>query len=216
MSLIQINGYVKILLEYCLLFYVVMLMKSVFNLKNFWITDIVLIIGIVGSSLYLYLTKNHEAFSAQLGWCYERYGLLWGLLLYRFFSRCLKWLNSNRLKKIVFFMIISLILGLAYLRFKNEWFYGEYLLKIILGIFVIVFIFLISQRRTFFNRMNQFLGDISFEIYLSHGFVMGILVHSFPTLRSGLFLILTVIITIFFSFIAHIIAKRIINVVRVQ
>lgn len=83
--LVEINGYVKVLLQYCLLFYCVMMLSKWLKVEKTWITDGLLIAGVVGSSLYLYFSEGGDGANVS-GWCYERYGLVWGLLLYRFFS----------------------------------------------------------------------------------------------------------------------------------
>lgn len=209
-SLWQINTYVKVLLEYCLLFYLIMLLKK--HLKHMIFADILLIVGVVLSSLWLYLKSDNHAISSQLGWCYERYGLIWGILLFRFFPAWVKWLNDRRILKSICFFLISGVLGIAYLKFKTEWFWGEYLLKIILGFSIILFVFLLSQKRIFSNPVNKFLGDISYEIYLSHGFIINIFSYFFPTLNSGIFLVLVVAFTISFSAIYMLSGKELSNV----
>ena len=213
--LVEINGYVKVLLQYCLLFYCVMMLSKWLKVEKTWITDGLLIAGVVGSSLYLYFSEGGDGANVS-GWCYERYGLVWGLLLYRFFPQALNWFNAQRFVKILVFSLLSILLGLLYLKFKNDWFYGEYLLKVLLGISIITFLFLISQKRTFGNRVGRFLGDISFEIYLSHGLIMGVLAYFFPSFKSGTFLILSVIMTIFFSCLVHEIAKRLVALLRAK
>ena len=53
------------------------------------------------------------------------------------------------------------------------------------------------------NRITRLLGSISYEIYLSHVWVMSALVHYFPDLSSGEFIILTYFITILLSMAVH-------------
>ena len=213
--LVEINGYVKVLLQYCLLFYCVMMLGKWLKVEKTWITDGLLIAGVAGSSLYLYFSEGGDGANVS-GWCYERYGLVWGLLLYRFFPRALNWFNAQRLVKIIAFSFLSALLGILYLKFKTDWFYGEYLLKVLLGISIITLLFLVSQKRIFGNRVGRFLGDISFEIYLSHGLIMGILAYFCPSLRSGTFLILSVVMTVLFSWLVHEIAKRLVSLLRAK
>ena len=213
--LIEINGYVKVLLQYCLLFYCVMMLSKWLKVEKTWITDGLLIAGVVGSSLYLYFSEGGGGANVS-GWCYERYGLVWGLLLYRFFPQTLNWFNAQRLVKILVFLLLSIFLGLLYMDSKSDWFYGEYLLKVLLCISIITFLFLISQKRTFGNSVGRLLGDISFEIYLSHGLIMGILAYLFPSFESGIFLILSAVTTIFFSCLVHEIAKRLVALLRAK
>ena len=213
--LVGINGYVKVLLQYCLLFYCVMMLSKWLKVEKTWITDGLLIAGVVGSSLYLYFSEGGDGANVS-GWCYERYGLVWGLLLYRFFPQVLNWFNAQRFVKILVFSLFCVLLGLLYLKFKTDWFYGEYLLKIFLGTSIITLLFLISQKRVFGNRVGRFLGNISFEIYLSHGLIMGIVAYFYPSFRSGTFLILSVIMTVFFSWLVHEIVKRLVALLRAK
>lgn len=214
-NLWKINGYVKVLLEYCVLFYAVMLLKKKGLLKHNLFVKTLLVVGIALSSLFLYLKNESNAISAQLGWCYERFGLIWGLFLYSFFPNYLKWLNNKRNQKSVCFFLLSTLLGILYLKFKTEWFWGEYILKIVLGLSLIILLFLLSQRRIFYNQISKFLGDISYEIYLSHGFIMGIIEYFSPNINSGLFLISSIVLTILFSYFVHTIGKKFVQRLRV-
>lgn len=108
-------------------------------------------------------------------------------------------------------LITCLILGAAYLKWKKEWFYGEFCLKIILGLAIITFTFLLTQKRAFGNRFSHFLSSISYEVYLSHGFVMTVLAEWWPGMRSGLFVLLTFAATFIFSFLVHAISSRLVK-----
>lgn len=110
--------------------------------------------------------------------------------------------------------MLSLVFGIAYLSFKPVFFYGEYLLKIVLGLIIIIFLFTLSSQRKFGNRTINFLGEISYEVYLSHGFIMLLLKTFIPQLSSGLFVLMTVILTIGFSTIVHYIDKPIVKFCR--
>lgn len=116
--------------------------------------------------------------------------------------------------KVLLWGILSLVLGIAYLRFKPVFFYGEYLLKIVLGFVIITFLFTVSSQRKFGNKVINHLGDISYEVYLSHGFIMHLLSSIFPQLPSGLFILLTVITTVVFSTFVHSIGKPIVKLCR--
>lgn len=199
----RINSYVVILLEYCLVFYIVNLLSARFRWK-WYINDILLIAWVCASSLFLYITESeHSDNSAQMGWCYERLGLVWGLLLYRYFPRVKTWLTRRLTMKIIIFTLSSLLLGILYLKYKEVWFYGQYMLKIVLGLSIIVFYFLITIRLRLFNPVTKFLGNISYETYLSHGFIATLLIAIFPGLPSGVFICGAVGITLLFSYLIH-------------
>lgn len=213
--LYKINNYVLVLLQYCLWFYFVMQCKRIFKINKTWIIDGVLIAGVMGSSLILYFTSSEGVVSARIGWCYERYGLIWGLLLYRFLSSFRFWLTEKRTLKIIVFFLLSLILGVAYLKFKTVYFYGEYFLKIVLGAVIIIFMLLATVGRQYGNKLSFFLGNISYEVYLSHGIIMGILATVLPEVSSGLFIVLSYCCILLFSALIHSVSSKLVNYWRI-
>lgn len=76
-----------------------------------------------------------------------------------------------------------------------------------MGVVLITLLFILSSKRTLGNRVADYLGDISYEVYLSHGFVMGVIEWFHPELSSGVFILSTVIITICFSAAVHTVGK---------
>lgn len=212
--LYHLNSYVAVLLQWCLLFYVV----EWFRLKWFkeckLLTDFILIAGVVISSLYNYFFIDAEV-SAQSGWCFERMGLVYGILLYRYFDDFVAWMNKNRWTKVSVLVILGGFSELAYLKFKLVYFYGAYLLKIILGLILLVLIFTSTSNRRFSNKINLWLGNISYEVYLSHGLVMGALyVWLHADVNSGFFIFLTVMVTLVLSSCIHFMAKPLVNSLR--
>lgn len=204
--LYNIDSYVRILLEYCLIFYLVSVAISRIRIKHkYRLNDIILISAVILSSCYIYFI--HPIKDGGGGWPYERYGLIWGLVLYRYFNSIVRWLNKTVTVKTIALFVACVVLGLLYLKYKTVWFYGEYLLKIILGFVIMVFVFLVSQKRLLKNPISEFLGKISYEIYLSHGFIMIVISHFMPAISSGLFVLLTVLSTIVFSYVVNLIVR---------
>ena len=72
-AIYQINGYVKVLLQFCLWFYVIELCKRKWFPKRHQLGDCILIAGIVISSIFLYLFIYDDS-SSTAGWCFERMG----------------------------------------------------------------------------------------------------------------------------------------------
>lgn len=214
-KLIHINNYVVVLLGYCVWFYLVMKCKEWLKIRKLWVTDLLLIAGVAFSSLYSYYSAGSSGVSADMGWCYERWGLVWGLLMHRFFLLIKDWTVSYRIGKFVLFSVLALVCGVCYLKFKDVYFYGEYLLKIILGVVIIVWMLLLTVKRKFGNRLSLYLGDISYEVYLSHGMVMSILVLLCPHLSSGMFIFTTYLITLLFSIGVHAVSSRLVKRWRV-
>ena len=175
--------------------------------------DVILISGVVISSLYFYFYEYHDS-SAALGWCFERMGLVWGILLYRYFEPFVEWMDKHRVMKAIVLCLISAILGITYLKYKVVWFWGEYLLKVILGIAIILFLFTATSNRKIGNPFGVWLGSISFEIYLSHEIVMGFLVFLIPGMQSGVFILATVILTMLLSWGIHSVDKPIVRKFR--
>lgn len=149
-----------------------------------------------------------------MGWCYERCGLIWGILLYRHYQYITKWLNRSQYLKILCFAITSICIGFLYVKFKSIYFWGEFLLKIILGFNIITFIFLLSSNRVFKNKANILLGKISYEIYLSHGLSIVIIKNLLSNTTSGIFILSTILLTIIISNIIHPISNHLIKLLR--
>ena len=211
----SIDSYVLILLEYCLWFYIIQLIARKLKITNKWTIDGLLILGVVGTSLILYLPSGGVE-NSPLGWSYERYGLIWGIILYRFMPQIKKWLTGNRWSKLVLFLVLSMMLGLAYLKYKTVYFYGEYLLKIVLGLAIIVFLLLVTIGREYNNRIVVYIGSISYEIYLLHGIVIGNLAQLAPELSSGKFIITVYIATVIIADLVHRLSKRIVGRLRTK
>ena len=206
-TLLHINDYVLVLLEYCVWFYLVVVIGRRLKASERTI-DAWLMAGVIISSIVLYFFFDKE------GWCWERWGLVYGLLIYRHYPRVVTWLDTHRKAKAVVFIVLALIAGAAYLKYKPVYIYGEYLLKIVLGILILTALFLLTSKRTWGNRSVALLGCISYEVYLSHGFIMGVL-SAHTLLSSGVFVLTTVVLTILFSWIIHTaISKPVVNKLR--
>ena len=207
--LCRLNNYVVVLLEYCLLYYIVVSICQKAKAKK-EVIDLILIAGVVISSVIMYFFFDGD------DWCWERWGLVYGILIYRFYPRVIVWFDHKRTIKIGTFLVLSLIAGAAYLKYKPVFFYGGYLLKLVLGIFIIALLFAATSNRTWGNKVITFLGAISYEVYLSHGFIMHVL-GNHTNLPSGMFVLLTVASTIIFSWLIHFyISKPLVKKFRTQ
>lgn len=207
--LYEINRYVVILLEFCVLFYVVSYARRRFRVITPMVADIIMIVAVVASSLVIYLLKASDP-NPHLDWCYERLGLVWGILLYRYFDKFKAWIGRCSILWRVVAVTVAIALGVAYLKFKHEWFVGEYLLKIILGLSIILAMMLVMEGRRYNNAATRFLGAVSFEIYLAHVYIMALIIENVPDISSGIFMVFTVACTIVFSWATHMLSSKII------
>lgn len=139
------------------------------------------------------------------GWYVEALGFAYGFLLGG--KKCMTGVKSifdkYYIKVLILAFLSSAILGLVYLKFKTAYFWGEYLLRTVLGIALIILILTVMYRIKLGNRMNFLLGNISYEVYLIHGFVICILSLMGNLLNSGLFIVLTVLISIMIAIPLH-------------
>jgi peptidoglycan/LPS O-acetylase OafA/YrhL len=213
-ALVNMPGYVWVLLQYCILFFVVMFCQLKLKIKPS-ICYVIMVAAVVGSSLFLYLSSPDANNSAEMGWCYERMGLVWGLLLFLFFAKIADFMNSRWFAKTLTLGFFSLVLGVAYLMTKTVWFYGEYLLKIVLGLVIVAFVLFLSRKRSLGNAVVNHLGAVSYEIYLSHELMMRVIAYLLPSVSSGVFLVLTMTATIAFSTVVHMVSSRLVSRVRV-
>ena len=209
--LYDVNDYIICLLEYCLFFFIIKKLGKRFSWRTH-LVDLLLIASVFLISFASYLTNIIEI--PFFRWCYERFGLIWGLLLYRYKDQFLAWASKHTLVKVIIPLAISLVLGIGYLKFKFVWFWGEYLLKIILGIAIIAVFLVSTSRISFGNKLSRWLGDISYEVYLSHLFVIALLEIALPSLNSNQFIAYTIIGTIIISAFTHALVKRIVGKLR--
>lgn len=204
--LIKFNEYVAVLLSYRLWFWCLEIIGNYFRL-NRKTTDLINISGVLLSSLCLYFLGE------STGWCYERLGLVWGVLLYRYFPAMLNWIKRRNLSPKIIFIVASLVLGVLYLKYKYVYFWGAYMLKIVLGVVLLMCLFLWSYRRNFNNRILLFLGGISYEIYLFHTTFM-LLMRDYFAPPAYLFIPVTVVSTIVLAYLIDAVSKPLIRKLR--
>lgn len=202
LNIFNINKWVLLLLLFYLLFYLINKMK-ISNLKK----DILIIMLVVICSLVDKLTP----FKITLRWPTECLGFAYGIILYDYFNSYKSWINKNYLFKLISLFIIGVIFGLLYLKFKPLYFIGDYCLKIILAIVLLMLLMQLIARIKLGNKISKFLGSISYEIYLFHYVSFKILQLIKINFNSGIYIVIVIIITIIFSFIINKISKLIVN-----
>ena len=86
-----------------------------------------------------------------------------------------------------------------------------YLLKIILGLSILVLMLLLNANISIGNKVLKFLGSISYEMYLSHTVIIGLVQRLCPDLISGIFIWLVLIGSLAVSVLVAYVSKRIIK-----
>lgn len=204
--LLYVNGYVWATMIAYFIFWIVWVLEFIQEkIKDY----IIILLVIVGSIL----TKFTPISVFQI-WPTESLGFAWGILLFRYKNSLVDILEKQQLMSIILTLISSVGLGVAYLLWKETVFFGDYLLKIALGISLILFIFSISIKLSFEKKPIQFLGNISYEIYLLHGVIMTYLAIITGDIPSGYFILLTYLFTIMASVIVFSLAKPIIEAIN--
>ncbi len=191
--LIQLTGWVRQLLYFYLIVWFTYKgpFKKISNDKK----NIIICVLTVILSLVTYFTGG----KGISGWPTEMWGCLYGMFLA---------FNKEKVKNLLsqkFFVLMPIFLvtagaaGLLYLKYKYIFFFGEYLLKVVLGLLITMVVFTYNSRFKIGNSVNRFLGNISYEIYLVHALSFLIIEYFAPEIESGLFILLSIVITVVIS-----------------
>lgn len=121
---------------------------------------------------------------------------MWGIIFSHIKKWFAEWMGKNWLPKCMTFCMFAGITGVAYLKFKPVAFFGDYLLKILLGVLIITFMLAVNSRIAIGNKVSLFLGSISYEVYLLHHTVFGFISFMMPRVSSGAFIGLSIFLTV--------------------
>jgi peptidoglycan/LPS O-acetylase OafA/YrhL len=151
-------------------------------------------------------------------WSVEAIGFCLGILLFIHLEFIKKLITNKRVITIIISGILSTILGIVYLKYKTVFFIGGYLLKILLGVAIITFTFSVLNKLKIKNKALDYLGKISYEIFLTHGIVMTaismIMTKINIEVTSWVYIWLTYIITIGLSAVINLLDQKIIKRIR--
>lgn len=207
-SLLQINVWVRWLLVCYVAFWIGYCFK--WNEK---IRRTIVCVIVIAFSLLLYILKLRGIVQTTT-WCTESIGFVWGIVLFTNYDRIKKFSCQKWMLKVSVTCLSSLVLGVSYLSFKHIVFWGDYILKILLGVAILAFILLLNEKIQIGNKISYFLGSISFEIYLMHCFMFEIVENVLPNINSSCFIILSIIITVILSTIVHIICDKLLKLLK--
>lgn len=166
-------------------------------------------------SLFIYLLKQCGIVE-NTTWCTEIYGFVWGIVLIYIKDKIINTCNRAWILKCTVLCLISGVLGIAYLKIKTVLIFGDYLLKIMLGIAIILFILFLNTKINIGNKMSKFIGEISFEVYLLHNMAFIFLILFYPSIQSGAFILISVFITIAVSWVVHIFSNKLIRALKLR
>ena len=199
-KIIGIKGisFVTILLGYYILFWIVCKLVKEEKKRDSILCTIVFLYSILG-----------KIFNLSVGWQVEAMGLIYGILFY-YFAQELK--RINQLKEIILFGILSTILGVFYVKYKEIYMIGTYLLRTILGINIILFLTGILNRISIDSVILKGIGNISYEIFLMHEIVIKLLFNI--NIPSVLWILLVILLTIVSAFIINYIDKKLIKMIK--
>lgn len=190
--LIRINGWVQWLLVCYFIFW--LCYRFLPEAWRDWA-----VCGLVAAfSLGVYLLKPQGT-----TWCPEVLGFVWGILLSRGKGRFTGWMGKGWLAKNAGLFLLSGLLGVGYLMGKGIPFWGDYVLKILLGMAILGFILALNTKISIGSRVSRGLGAISYEVYLLHDAAFLALESAAPGLNSGLFIFMSLLLTIALSLVVQ-------------
>ena len=164
--------------------------------------------GLVAAfSLAVYLSKQ-----SGTTWCPEVLGFVWGILLGRWKNRFTDWTDKGWLAKNAGLCLLSGVLGVGYLMGKGIPFWGDYVLKIVLGMAILGLILGLNTKISIGNRVSRLLGAISYEVFLLHDVSFFMLEKVFPGLNSGVFILMSLLVTAALSLAVQRISARVLDI----
>ena len=205
---VRINGWVQWLLTCYLFFWIC----YKFNLGDRY-KDIATCALVVMFSVAIYSLRAHE-YITRATWCPEVYGFVWGITLFNIKDKIIKYFKQSWMIKCALVCALACLLGLTYLIFKPVLFFGDYILKIILGLAIILFILLLNTQIRIGNKVSIFLGEISFEIYLLHNWVFLMVGRAIKASDSGIFILISIIATILISAIVQRLSNALLKLIE--
>ena len=145
-------------------------------------------------------------------WCPEVLGFAWGILLGRWKNRFTGWTDKGWLAKNAGLCLLAGILGVGYLMGKGIPFWGDYVLKIVLGMAILGLILGLNTKISIGNRVSRLLGAISYEVFLLHDVSFFMLEKVFPGLNSGVFILMSLLVTAALSLAVQRISARVLDI----
>jgi len=209
LSFLNINNWIKVLLLYYVVFWVIYgLLPRKLNMGG--AQDFIMCLVVLVLSLIDYFTK----FKITMIWVVEPLGFAYGILAAKWSESIRKWMSRQWLIKCISLGISAGILGIAYLKFKPVFFWGEYMLKLVLGIAITLFMYEVLSKLKVGNRVNAFLGSISYEVYILNVAVFKMLMSFGVQWNSGQMIITALVVTVLLAWILKQVSGLILKRIR--
>lgn len=123
-------------------------------------------------------------------------GFAYGILLAKYYDVIKSWTQEHWKRKSIIFLMLGAVFGCAYLKWKPVYFIGDYCLKILLGIVLLLLLLLITRKVQIGNKVLGFLGVISYEVYLVHRSVFTLTGEVIGVEESGAYIFITILISL--------------------
>ena len=189
-ELLEIDKWVKVFLLYYGIFWFVYWLPAKTGLREGAWQDAVICLCIAACSVGAYLLDTDNI------WPTESWGFIWGILLARYLPQAVAWSDKRWLGKTLAAGVLSLVLGVLYLKLKPVVFFGDYCIKILLGAAITLLVLLLSARFRIGNPASRFLGAVSYEIYLIHGVIIKISAYFGWKLQSGIYIWTVILLSV--------------------
>ena len=199
--LLRINSWI-IWLWVC---YLIFWISNLISGKEYvWKTLCILFIAIFSGVVY-YLNVIGE--DTDIVWVTEIYGFIWGVVLAGVNAKVTSFFKKQWSVKLTICLFMSFLLGICKIHFRNSVFYGDYVLKIMLGLMIVVLMLILNARISLESKIGTILGEISFEFYLIHLWVFSVVEEIVPDSSSGLYIVLCIIVSALVSYADHYLIK---------
>lgn len=148
-------------------------------------------------------------------WPTEIWGFAWGILLSRNKDHLCDALRCRPVASLALTTAATVLIGFLYLKCKGVPFFGDYLLKILLGMALVKLMLVVDSLLSLGSRLNAILGSISYEVYLVHGTVFSLVSEiTGGGLSSGPFIAFSVAGTVLVAWVLHGIGVFALSLVR--
>ena len=197
-TLFTINGF-TLMLGLCYLAYY-------FTYNNKGLNDntkrVLVSVFIIAISIGTYTCETVIPFTV---WPVPCLGFMYGVIIADYKDKIISNLNNYKFldMQTFFLLAFAILIGGGYIKTKNILFFGDYIIRALLAVILILLLVKITSKVKLGNKILYVLGSISYEIYLSHGITMRLLDFLYPELISGLYISITLVGTIFIALCLH-------------